>query len=105
MSESEFTEIQEIRNLTSPDEMTIRVDGMRLEFPDGRVFSDLTAVLNREAVARMLGFTWGDVDALIYAFESFSPPEHYFSGYNDTVAPLRGIADRIAALLPPREEA
>jgi hypothetical protein len=51
------------------------------------------------------GFTWADVDAIRGAAdEAEQEARPYPSGIPEARAPFDSLADRIAALLPPREE-
>ena len=63
---------------------------------------DVTKINGEGTVTVLVGgqeFTWGDVDALLDTADLLS--EH---GHTALAFRLQGTADRIAALLPPREE-
>jgi hypothetical protein len=90
------------------DEVFVEGDNICVVSDSGRV----SAGYDRHALAALclhgqpFGFTWEDVDLLVqlggYEAPGFSP--HYEDGRLLPHPAVKSLADRIAALLPPREQ-
>lgn len=97
---------------TGVGEIKAGPDSLRLTSHQHQEFADFSAPTDRHAIAALalheqpFGFTWEDVDscrAQAEEFESYHDSDLDLGSYENMLY-WQDLADRIAALLPPRED-